>query len=224
MRVFAAFAVASVSLVACGERDASTDPAEAAPRTARIVCDDDGTTLETPVVAARPDGVHIDVENHSSSDASFTFQYEGGGGGRSTKPNGVRRYVETFPPGRVSVGCLIFRSPSDVGEPDMKALTVTDPHGHFTSMKLDCVEAVHGSGGAPGAYSTDDRKELIEAVRDAWREDLRPGDVVEIGGYPRSPNGTYVRVVRDGRVVASATYLWDGGTWGDNGYSACSDF
>lgn len=220
----AALLVATLGLVGCAEAGPLEQSREY-PDQARIVCDEDGTTLETPTVMARADGIHLLVINKTSFDPGFTFLFDHQGGGRNTNPGGLTRLVETIPPGQARVGCWVGQSPGELGEPDVQSLAVIDPDGQFTAMELECLsgQVVSGSLGAPGADETSDRAALVEAARRAWAAKLADGDVVGIAGYPESPNETYVRVVRDGRVIARADYLGGSGRWGDNGYSACAD-
>ena len=59
----------------------SGEPADAGiPKTARIVCGPEGTRVLTPRVEARPDGVHLVIDNRFDDEVGYAFEHPEGGG------------------------------------------------------------------------------------------------------------------------------------------------
>ncbi len=67
---------------------------------------------------------------------------------------------------------------------------------------IEYAEYAEGGVGEP--------RDIVALTSAHLRRDLRPGDLVERAGYAR-PGSRVVRVVRDGRVVATIRYLGAGG-------------
>ncbi len=177
----------------------------AAPDLARVVCGTDQmTSLATPVVRPRSDGVHIETTNATSTDRSIDVEEVGGG----NAPIGVSETVWQVGPGTTRVRCFDGRADAgaDVG---WVSLTVIDPVGLYRSAELDCSSSTLGTldygAGAPGQQG--DPVALTKALVTG----LRPADVVETAGYPEATE-RLVRIVREGAVVA-----WFGWTEAENG-------
>ena len=125
----------------------SAEPAQDA---ARIRCETDGTTtVETAVVRAQADGVHIVTVNETGAERALAVDTVGG----DNAGPGTSETVWAVPPGVVRVACY----DSTTGPaPDnaFVALTVVDPDGTYVPTDLDCTDATVGSGsypaGAPG--------------------------------------------------------------------------
>jgi hypothetical protein len=70
----------------------------------------------------------------------------------------------------------------------------------------------------------------VDMTRRRFSDDIKEGDAVEVAGYPEiSPSqivgdSRYIRVVRDGKVVARSQYFRAGGGWLEGEYSACQSF
>lgn len=211
----------------CGP--ASTDePAEPSgqkgvPDTARVVCGRDGTRLLTPHVKARPDGVHFVIDNRFEAGTGYSFEYPEGGGGGDSAPKGESAHVGDFPPGEVRIGCE--EPPADGIDIDYATLDVVDPEGFYKSVELECEGGMAVGGGpqyAPGAKGK--KGDLVEMVRRGLSDRLREGDTVELAGYPESQDSRTVRVVRDGRVVATVAFFADSGGWLEDSTSNCAGF
>lgn len=109
-------------------------------------------------------------------------------------------------------------------ESDLQTLDVVDAAGNYRSTELECgsivegvTDYVEGAGGERG-----DPVDLARARFDQVTH-LGADDVVEIAGYPQDPQPT-VRLVRDGRVVATIAYDAAGqGGWLEDTFSRCSE-
>src|SRR6478736_6796211 len=204
MRLFLPCAIVAAIASACGSSTTNM-PSEPGglPNTARIVCTAGGTRLETPAVLPQPDGVHVLLSQHGGAPATLSTDQAGG-----WKP-GPKPFVLTLPPGSAHLGCMTMA--------DWNA----DPPRHRAWVTLRVVDADgrwvddHPVGGtcsqssidyAPSAAGDPESKLGRKALQALG---ARPGDRVERAGYPRQEPIEY-RLVRDGKVVALATYASTG--------------
>ena len=217
-----------VLLCGCGamgsERAGEPVDEEAAsvPETARIVCGPEGTRILTPRVGARPDGVHIVIDNRFDAEVGYAFEHPEGGRGDGA-PKGESEYAEDFPPGKVKVGCE--EPPVDGIGTDYATLTVVRGDSGYKSTGLECKGGMAFGGGAqyaPGAKGS--KGNLVEHARGRFKQEIRDDDVVELAGYPELRDRRIVRVVRDGRVVATIHFLGEPGDWLQDRYEACVGF
>jgi hypothetical protein len=184
------------------ETPAEQDAAEL-PATAVIVCGSDGAAVETPEAAASRDGVHVEVRNETGAERVVHVQSAGSVQGEGFAA-GIHTRVWPLPPGSATVTC-----DETAGDPDLQdgaAFEVVDPEGLWVSTELDCEEVSTampdyeaGTPGIPG--------EPTDVVRAENVADLEKSDIVEQAGYPDAEDAPVVRVVRDGRVVATVTLM-----------------
>jgi hypothetical protein len=77
-------------------------------------------------------------------------------------------------------------------------------------------------------YSEEEIKEQrgdpVEILRRSLSGSLREDDTVETAGYPESRDERTVRVVRDGKVVATAHYLRFSAGWLEGTEENCAGF
>jgi hypothetical protein len=66
--------------------------------------------------------------------------------------------------------------------------------------------------------------DLAEIVQRNLSDRLRRGDAVELAGYPMSWDRRIVRVVRDGRVVATVAFMAASGGRLEHSSSNCAGF
>jgi hypothetical protein len=167
---------------------------------ARVACDDDTATVETPVVVAQPDGVHIRFENPGGW-REFALHQETWGYGAS-EGGPLAQGVPTLdhssiPPGQVTVACLPARgSYSDPGAV-VATFDVVDPQGLYVPWDLACGDGDQFRTRVPGR---DD-----ETATDVFRrvEGVLPSDSLAAPLYPYSPTIWPTRiVVRNGEAVA----------------------
>jgi hypothetical protein len=196
-------------------------PGISLPAVASVRCDADGTKVLTPTVRTQPNGVHIRVDNRSGVAVGLEIDRFGADNARS----GISELVFQVPPGHRDLRCL---GRVHVGEDrsGFEPLTVVDPDRLWVST--DCVP-LPGGGAAtankdylPG--TTGDQGDPVDIFRHRYAARLRSGDVVERAGYAQAPR-PWVRVVRDGRTIATSTYSSDGhGGWLEDTTTTCGDF
>jgi len=179
---------------------------------ARVVCEEDGVLLETPVVRARRDGVHFALQNPG---AAWGYEIRGetwepgvavGGDFR-----GETAADETFSlgPGRVVVACLPTGT-ADISDPGVAtaALTIVDPEGLYLPSDLVC-----GFGDQSrteiAASEDEDPAGVLRRL-----PGIRPSDELRKPGYPDSPQmwPTFL-VFRDKVAIARITGPRIGEAW-----------
>lgn len=195
----------------CSQRDASnankvTSLEVETPDVVRVVCDSDGARAQTKKVKARSDGLHVELNNRLSGKADLSINHADGGMGWSV-PAGRSKRVANVPPGKVDLSCY---SPSWDREKAMSVsgttIKVLAGDSGYKSTKLDCPREKKTE-----PYTKEETEEqkgnLVEIFRHDNSDSLREGDIVEIAGNIQSADEKTVRVVRDGKVVATAHYL-----------------
>jgi hypothetical protein len=198
--------------------DLDSQPSGEVVDVARITCDGVTTTVDAGIVAAQPDGVHIEITNYSAIDLAFDFE----SGGRNAD-RGTTELVESLAPGPQRVRC---QDPmADAGSPEGWAwLNVVDPSAYWVDPQLDCAA---GGSASSSAIDYADRPEgirdPIEAGRDALTRYLRDGDQLELGGYPEASDRKTVVLIRDGKVLASVNLERGTAGWYNGGVGACNE-
>lgn len=198
--------------------------------TAQIVCGEDGSQVLTPKVEARPDGVHFVIDNRLESNPGFSARYSKGGTGGNT-PVGESEHVGLFPPGTVEIGCHEPLPGGDFGEPEYGTLEVTDRDEGYKSTRLECASREEVSGASvfgsssQAEQTTGEEKSPVELTRSRFSERIGEDYVVELAGYPEARGERTVRVMRDGRVVATTHYYWaEGSGWIGDSIERCAEF
>lgn len=208
-----------VILPSCARHLPSSDGSEI-PGVARVVCSASGTRIETPSVRTHPDGVHVVIDNRLGFDTGFSTRYETGAAGDNA-PQGESEHVLRAPPGALEIGCYTDR---DAVESDLGTLQVVDPSGIYRSTELDCDSIVEGvSDYAEGA--TGEHGDPVDLARTRFEQvtDVRADDVIEVAGYPEDDLRT-VRLVRDGRVIATISFSASGrGGWLEDTFARCDE-
>jgi hypothetical protein len=189
-----------------------TNPVPTAPSTvAEFTCDATGTISPSSLaVHAQPDGVHVAVTNLADERISFTVggsestMYVVGDGGAD--PGERKEIVLGLPPGDADVSCVLG-SKGGIDTSPIADLRVADPTGSYVPIGMDCPMSSQAPDDA-----TSFRGDLVEVARQHL-SGLEFDDVVERVGYP-SGDEPVVRVVRNGNVVALATFQDDAqGGW-----------
>jgi hypothetical protein len=220
MRLLPACVISALLASGCGPGAAGQPPRGAGngsdlPDVARIVCTAKGTRLLTPNVRPQPDGVHVLLSQTDGPPAALETDQGGG-----DKP-GPRTLVLTLPPGRGNLGCMTMAD-GNVDPPSHRGwvtLGVIDQHEQWVDDQPaggTCSESSIDYAPTAAGYRES------QLGRDARRAlEASPADVVERAGYPRQRPIEY-RLVRDGRVVALATYASTGhGRWLLEGVQKC---
>jgi hypothetical protein len=215
---------AAVGLSACGageEAGSGSTVAEpeplAVPDAARVVCTADGVRVETPSVAPRPDGVHVEIVNETDAERAVSLSGPDSGQGFGAPP-GTSEQVVDVGPGALTVGCDDPATEPRPGEP----VEVVDPEGLWVSTQLPCADqfsqVLDYIQGAKGETS-----DPLEAARTAVEAyGLEPDDVFEPAGYPEA-EVPKVRLVRDGAPLAVVDMFDDGeGKWLVGTVTGCS--
>jgi len=197
----------------------STGPATVA----EFTCEATGTGSIAPsslAVDAQSDGVHVAVTNLVDERISFTV-----GGSESTMyvvgqgeadPGERRELVVAVPPGDAHVSCVVA-SKNGIDTAPMADLRVVDPAGSYIPIGMNCPMSSPATKDAT-AFTGDP----VEVARQHL-SGLEYDDAVEPAGYPDAKD-PIVRVVRNGDVVAMATFRDDGqGGWRIDALVACAN-
>jgi hypothetical protein len=216
---------ATFEVVDEGPSPSPDETRSATPDVAEVVCDDAGTHLLTPEVAAQPDGVHIRETRQDGAPVFFipapgSLRFSVSGG------EGVVENVYPLAPGTSRLVCPGGgRDPAD--ESLYVSLTVVDTDALWVTPVLGCPqEDVHAMGIVE--YSTPPLGEVGDplALVGKYLIGIRLDDVVELAGYPAATSPGVV-VVRDGETIAIVQLVDNGdGRWvfSDNGggYMFCA--
>lgn len=191
-----------------------------APQTADVLhltCTPQSATLDSGVVRAQSDGVHIAVDASGTvtgadivTGATPTDFF---GVGVDAQEDGSRGIA--IEPGGWSVGCYggVHGGvvPSDIGTPRVASFTVVDPDGVYTPVDLACAEPTTRlfpvTGGTPSSGVDGTYEPSAQTVREsvAGVPGIFPTDTVSGAGYADGPgfkSGPLYTVLRDGQAVA----------------------
>lgn len=171
-----------------------------------------GTEVLTPVVAARSDGVHVEVRNTSGMDLGISFATRG-----ENADVGTTELVLDSAPGDERALCL--GPDTDPGDPGVP-FEIVDPQGYWTSTVLDgtsCAMQNIGYGGLPEGIA-----DPIEAARDALGDRVREGDELVLAGYPDATVEKVVVLRRDGTPIASVEMFEGASGWVAHTVTTCS--
>jgi hypothetical protein len=191
------------------------------------------TRVLTPKIAAQPDGVHFVVDNQLGAEASFSVEYPSGAvlGGMNA-PKGENRGIEPFPPGKIKIVCEPPRYEA-AHKLEYASMEILEGKSGYRTTELECSGGglVQSGGGLYAAGEVEGKKgDPVDMTKRRFSDQIKEGDVVEVAGYPRVAhsqilgNSRYVRVLREGKVVAVMQYLRHGGGWLEGEYSACQSF
>lgn len=225
MRLLLALALAAtLGLSACGSEEASeptgstggSGPDAGLPDVARVVCEPNGTRLQTPAVKPRGDGVHIEVVNETGSDRSFSVLDGRGGGVGENAATGTSTKVVALGPGPLTVTCSDPLADVEQGS----RLEVVDEDGVWVSTRLACgtsfsatIDYVRQAQGDP---------EPLTAAEKGFENYMQPGDVVEPAGYPDAAAPVF-RLVRSDEILGVVDLVDDGaGGWLPSAVTGCS--
>jgi hypothetical protein len=185
--------IAFASLAACGrEGPPLADAVE-------LNCHPDGsTTLTTPIVHTHPDGVHLRIRNMTGESVSLAgLAYLG-----DARP-GTTDGVVAAAPGDVRVACYPY-SRHGGPEPPGRQLQIRDVGRYWVDPELECAPGTLILGGVAdygvprnGVLRGEQGSPVDLARR---HRSVKPGDIVELAGYPEASH-PIVRVVRRGRTV-----------------------
>lgn len=213
------------------QRLPSTEEAASGPKAketadvARVVCDSGGVRVLTPRVESRPDGVHLEIDNHLDASADLSVSHPGGGMGWSV-PTGRSERVANVPPGKIEIDCYSRSWGKDkLLTMEIGTVKVLSGDSGYKSTKLDCPRE---KSRKIEPYTKEEMEEQegspVEIFRRSNADSLRKGDVVEIAGNTRSRDERTVRVVRNGEVVATAHYLKFSTGWMEATEENCAGF
>jgi hypothetical protein len=185
-----------------------SSPEPSAPsQVARMVCAANGARVQTPVVVAQPDGVHITVVGASRA-TRFEVHADGwdrsSGIGRALRGRATTEWT-SIPPGGVTVTCL---SPHAINPPSAR-FTVVDPNGYWTPQQPTCSGlTAFGRVNVLAPVSTDLGPKEARTVLAPYFHGLLPGDRILQPGYPAQQYKVpFFVVVRDGEVIAKMVVI-----------------
>ena len=186
------------------------------PDVARVVCDEDGTRVLTPIVRPQPDGVYLTVLNRADArqiqlhHIRHTESEHGSAVGEQLQPGlNSRTQGWSIEPGELVVACLPTGHDAFWEVPNA-TLTVVDPEGLWVPTEVECfTRVVHGHSGIEGdlyGLSPDEARIAF----DPFVAGLHDDDRIVSPGYSDTPWAVpFYVVVRDGVVVAELYALRD---------------
>ncbi|HEX5828139.1 MAG TPA: hypothetical protein VFY23_11490 [Candidatus Limnocylindrales bacterium] len=201
-------------------------PAEAA---VVLTCDGPAASLSARAVRAQPDGVHVEAVGQDGSPAEpaiWIRDAEGSAEDRDAEGSAEEPHwmlaegtiVQGAAPLVLAPGTYLLTCPdADPSDGTGAELLVTDPDGLWKAGDIEC----EGGGGVTGSGSDAPAPplEAIALLRSVVLN-FRPDDVLEPAGYPDAPSG-WIRLVRDGQVVAAWSVRGSGRTIGISSMEHC---
>jgi hypothetical protein len=166
----------------------------------------------TPKVEAQPDGMHLQIDNRVGKYAGYSISvaratplesYESGDYIR----NGITNQVIEAP-GIAKIQCYPTEN-YDFTVRKYAYFEVVAGESGYKPTELECrpdAEITGTSAADMGGYTG---SHPVAQAREHFSERLKEGDLVEEAGYPQAQSPS-VRVVRDGKVVATIHYDADG--------------
>jgi hypothetical protein len=225
VRLVIALALAAVlGLSACGSEEAAgparstggSEPEAVLPDVARVVCEPNGTRLQTPAVKPQADGVHFEIVNETGSDRSFSVLDGRGGGVGENAPVGTSTKIVALGPGPLTVTCSDPLADVEQGS----RLEVVDEDGVWVSTSLDCTTGF--SGTIDYVRQAQGDPDPLTAAKKGFENYMQPGDVVEPAGYPDAATPVF-RLVRSDEILGVVDLMDDGaGGWLPSTVSGCS--
>jgi hypothetical protein len=225
VRLPIALALAAVlGLSACGSEEAAgparstggSEPEAVLPDVARVVCEPNGTRLQTPAVKPQADGVHFEIVNETGSDRSFSVLDGRGGGVGENAPVGTAKKIVALGPGPLTITCSDPLADVERGT----RLEVVDEDGVWVSTSLDCVSGF--SGTIDYVRQAQGDPDPLTAAEKGFGNYMQPGDVVEPAGYPDAATPVF-RLVRSDEILGVVDLMDDGaGGWLPSTVSGCS--
>jgi hypothetical protein len=180
-----------------------------------VHCLADGTTTATPRVRPGPAGVPLRVVNETDGVRAVLLDGDRLSVTASQDAGTTVESVQPLPPGNVDVQCTAPGTAAEPATPTTPTnVEIVPAEGLWRPDTVECPEG--DEVGVPAqagwtAYPALPRDQLPEALRSRTR--LAPEDQIQAAGYQEQENAPLV-VVRDGRVVISATTVQvDGGGW-----------
>jgi hypothetical protein len=186
----------------------------AVPDVAVVICDGRSITIQVGTVAAREDGVHVEVINTSDRtlafNASDTDEFH-------DVPPGTSTFVESlfFNPGPHFVAC----GPGGrlAGAFTGEQIHVVDPDHVWIPFDLVCP----GSEQWGSRVSSEGFSDPIDLARTVLGDHVQPGDRFQLAGYPDSPHRRVVLLSRDGKAIAEAWLEGSDQAWFARSINGC---
>lgn len=204
-------AITAVPVTFVDPAGTSSEPAEVG----RIVCDGVDPIVQTPVVATRPDGVHVEVSNPTEQAISFSIGPDVGSPDQlvASLAPGTVELVLTGAPGAMSFSCSPPPEEGQAGVSGLGSFEVVDPAGNYVPAELECdTGSAYGSGAAQPAGGVGFAGDPVQVARDHV-SGLEFDDLVQRAGYIESEQ-PMIRIVRAEAVVGKVTLTTDGsGGW-----------
>jgi hypothetical protein len=208
LAIVVAAAGSYVTYSAFSERRAITPVVSPPPPTvselAIVECDGQGISIQQGTVAARPDGVHVQVINTSDRtlafNASDTDEFH-------DVPPGTSTFVESFSfsPGGHFVACGPGGRPAGRFT---EQIHVVDPNQVWSPTDLVCPGDEQW-----GHQSSFEGANPFELARATLGDRMREGDDLRFAGYPDSPSRRVVLLVRGGSPIAEVWLEARDGFW-----------
>jgi hypothetical protein len=201
----------STARIACLRADQGASPL---PMSTEALNGDVLTRVRTPKVAAQPDGVHYQIDNRLSQAADYSLSNGDVGTTEElgTAEKGISNHVSERPPSIAKIKCnpTVNYDPAYIRYAHFEIVV---GNSGYKSLELGCKPGATPSFTVLTASRGGSEFDLVSNLdpvgqaREQWSKRLKEGDVVEAAGYPEAPDsGRPVRVVRNGKVVATIDY------------------
>lgn len=225
MRTATILVAAAMAVSGCAQPGSGGNATEAV-----VVCEEGVTRVETPAVQARPDGVHLRIDNREGGERAVYARF--GSDIRhlsQAAPGAADMVVSDHGPGTWEVLCLPANAYPGEDE-HWTSVEVADPQGLWVPMALGCPsptgEHLDYREDLAGGRHLGEPRDPAELAREELPHqvpDFREGDAIEPAGYPEAVP-RHLRVVRGEEVTAVAWYRFDGqGGWFFGGIEHCQD-
>jgi len=167
---------------------------------AKVTCGSGAPVLGSGRVRASADGITLAVSGGKG--LYLGIEHAAGGEGQEITKD-AQEVTLRIPPGDVGISCATPGAELTLAV----VLRIEDPDGWYRSTMVEPVSGSCMSG--EGSFTAEARGPKGDPVELAKKAlvGLRPGDVVERGGYPADTG--LVRIVRDGRVIGLLRYQQD---------------
>ena len=183
---------------------------DASPDVLRVTCTSEGVKLDSTRVAARPDGVHVIIENPHDLNGAWFGELPGDKGRYTFNiPLGrdSTKITLPIPPGPVYVNCFPghWFDARSIARDDLVEMQVVDDAGFWHTDQLACTDPLDAEGLRAGLGRLDELEGSAEGAVRKHVPGILPTDELLEAGYPEPSHRDqppWIVVSRDGKQLA----------------------